>query len=262
MKKVILDSGRGVSAWAILILGAMILLATAVAAEPLPKSAGIWLSRHPQRKLSNQNEEQLTRNLQKITGLPELRFAENGKLLLGDVSAVEGGSAVARQVLFCALGSGHIFLIEDHAGSPSVNFGQMDEGTNYEDMVIGCQFLIWRVRLDFDDFREMDAPPEIHDSFNAGFTMLHELLHGLGYRDARQMEEIGECEELINQGRAELDLPLREQYFGDSLQIARDVSTLRLRFSSQVKSDASSPNRRPRRRKQFLFFILSSENKP
>lgn len=262
MKKVVLDAGRGVSAWAVGIAGVMILLTSAIAAEPLPKSSGIWLSRHPQRKLSDRNIEQLTQNLRALTGLPELRFGMDGRLSFGERSAAQGGSVVAQQILSCAMGSGHIFLIEDHGSSPSVNFGQMDEGTNYEDTIIGCQFLIWRVRLDFDDFREMEAPPEIRESFNAGITMLHELLHGLGYRDAKQAEEIGECEELINQARAELNLPVREQYFGDSLVITRRFSTIRLKFSNKVKPEENSLTARKRRKSQYLFFILPTAEKP
>jgi hypothetical protein len=43
--------------------------------------------------------------------------------------------------------------------------------------------------------------------------MLHELLHGLGYDDGSREEEIGQCEEMVNQARSELGLPLRDQYF-------------------------------------------------
>ncbi|HMV48937.1 MAG TPA: hypothetical protein PLD20_24985 [Blastocatellia bacterium] len=259
MKKGIIDSGRSVSARVCLLVLVMILLPCATPAEAMPKSAGIWLSRHSAHALHSRNEDQLTRNLQIITGLPELHFSRQGLLLLGDVSAANGGSAVARQVLLRALGSGHVFLIEDHERSTSVNFGQMDEGTNYEDLLIGCHFLVWRVRLDFDDFRRMQASPEVRDTFNAGFTMLHEVLHGLGYRDAKHLEEIGECEELINQARAELGLPLREQYFGDLLRFTKTVSTVRLPFNSQAKPTADGPNKKNKRRRQYLFFTISVE---
>lgn len=262
MKKVVLNLGRSVSAWAFVIAEVLILLTSAIAAEPLPKSSGIWLSRHPQWQLSDQNEKQLIEHLRRLTGLPELQFGENGKLSLGNVAAAEEGSTVARQILSCAIGSGHIFLIEDHDNSPAVNFGQMDEGTNYEDSIVGCQFLIWRVRLDFDDFREMEAPPEVHDSFNSGITMLHELLHGLGYRDAKELEEVGECEDLINQARAELSLPVREQYFGESLHMTKHFSTVRLRFRSEAKPEENALTKRKRGKLQYLFFLLPNPEKP
>lgn len=251
MKKVVLNSGRSVSAWAdapirVGLFAVVMCLCASVSAEALPKAAGIWLSRHAQHRLSAENKEQLEQNLRTIMGLPELRFGEEGQLLLGDLSAAEGGSEIARQMLLCALGSGHIFIIEDHCNSPSVNFGQMDEGTNYEDTIVGCQFLIWRIRLDFDDFRTINAPADVQESFNPGITLLHELLHGLGYRDAKQPEEIGECESLVNQVRAELRLPLRDQYFADTLRITPNVFTLRLKFSGAT-----------RRRAKYLFFVLS-----
>ena len=168
---------------------------------------------------------------------------------------------VARQILLCALGSREVFIIEDYCGSPSVTFGQMDEGTNYEDMQAQCQFLIWRVRLDFDDFRDMQASPEVRESFNAGFTMLHELLHGLGYRDANSPEEIGDCERLVNQVRAELELPLRDQYFAEPLRITPKIFTVRLRFR-EANTKKSLLNKQTRRRSHYLFFMLPSDSRP
>lgn len=257
MKNIVFEAGRSVPVWACLICLQMFLFTYARAAESLPKFPGVWLSRNAQHMLADPNRALLTQNLRKITGLEELRFGDDGRLVLGDVSAADGGSAYARQVLLCALGAGHVFIIEDHCGSATVTFGQLDEGTNYEDGIGGCQFLIWRVRLDFDDFRVMGASPEVRDSFNAGFTMLHELLHGLGYRDARRTEEIGECEELLNQARAELGLPLREQYFGDSLQITRGISLVRLRFAISARPRDSFPTKQKRRKSHYLFFLQS-----
>ena len=197
MKNVAITSSRSVPARANSALGIMVggivLLAAATVNAGVPTIPGIWLSQESEHKFSAEHESQLVQDLRRITGLPELRFGADGRLLLGDVSMAEDGAAIARQILFCALGSGDVFIIEDHCGSPSVTFGQMDEGMHYEDPRIQCQLLIWRVRLDLDDFRDMTAPPEVRESFNAGFTMLHELLHGLGYRDAKRTEEIGDA---------------------------------------------------------------------
>jgi hypothetical protein len=200
-------------------------------------------------------------DLRRITGLPKLAFDQDGRLSLGDVSVAEGGAEVARQILLCVLGSGEVFIIEDHSGSSSVTFGQMDEGTHYEDLQVACQLLIWRVRLDFDDFREMAAPPEVREAFNAGFTLLHELSHGLGYRDAKHVEEIGDCEGLINQARAELGVPLRDQYFADTLQLKPNTVTVRLRFRG-ANTKKSLLNKQTRRRSHYLFFLLPYDFKP
>ena len=126
------------------------------------------------------------------------------------------GSATARAILRRALQSGQVFMIEDHSGSPAVNFGQLDEGLRYEQTKPGCltSVLIWRVRLDLSDFRRVHAPASVRESFDLGFTLLHELLHGLGYEDAKEAAQLGGCETLLNQARAELGLPQRAEYLG------------------------------------------------
>jgi hypothetical protein len=194
----------------------------------------------------------LTQSLRRITGLRELNFAENGALVEGPASSETEGSTTARQILDCSLDSGNVFVIEDHSDSPSVNFGQLDEGLRYEDAMIGVRLMIWRVRLDFNDFRAMQASREVRASFDVGFTMLHELSHGLGYKDAATVDELGECEELINQARTELSLPLREQYFGDALPIGRNFVSIRLRFRNKSRGVSTTA---PRNRTQYLFFL-------
>ncbi len=235
-------------------LGCLILLMRNISdAAEMTMTAGVWGNRDQPYRLSDAREEELARSLRRITGLQGICFAEGGALSLGDDRASEPGSSLARQILLCALGSGNVFIIEDHSGSPVVNFGQMDQGTKYEDMKSQQRMDIWRVRLDFNDFREMAAPREVRASFDVGFTMLHELLHGLGYKDAETENEIGECEKLINQARAELGLPLRDQYFGESLPLSPYHTSVRLRFRSEKRS---------RRRLQYLFFLLPMGSGP
>jgi hypothetical protein len=209
------------------------------------KGAGIWRSNKARFHLSQANADLLIENLRQITGLCELQFKESGQLHLGKVSETNSGSATARQILQRALDSGFVFFIEDHSESTSVQFGQMDEGTTYEDDLSNKRFLIWRVRLDFSDFRKMQAPREVRHSFNVGFTFLHELLHGLGHRDPNHILEIGECEEIVNQARAELHLPTRDQYFAAQIKITGHHYTVRLRFRDQT-----------RQKNQYLFFLI------
>lgn len=223
----------------------------AFAQETTPKTPGIWISKDAHYKLTDKRQEQLTQSLRRITGLHELNFAENGALTMGAPPSGTEGSMTARQILSCSIASGAVFVIEDHSDSPSVNFGQLDEGLRYEDMSTGVRLMIWRVRLDFNDFRDMQAPREVRASFDVGFTMLHELSHGLGYKDAATMDELGECEELLNQARTELSLPLRDQYFGDALQIARNFISIRLRFRTLTSA--------ARNRAQYLFFIVPAD---
>jgi hypothetical protein len=255
MKELVTAAGRGVS-FASCALASLILLANFAGAQShYPETPGIWLSREASHRLTIGNEDELMRSLRRITGLGELHFAEDGSLAIGDADEVAKGSATARQILSSSLKSGFVFIIEDHSNSPLVNFGQLDEGLIYEDAATGLRLLIWRVRLDFQDFCEMQSPREVRASFDAGFTTLHELLHGLGYKDAASVDELGECEEMINLARAELQLPLRDQYFGEPLRIAPMFVSVRLRFRAEAPPVA--PDKRAvRRRSLYLFFML------
>ncbi len=259
MKSIEKIAGRSVTFSASALLSLALLAGTAFAQSVYPKNPGIWLSSESGHALSDGRKEQLAQSLRRITGLNGLHFADDGSLVTGPTPADAGGSVIARQILSCALSSGYAFVIEDHSDSPSVNFGQLDEGLRYEDSITGLHLLIWRVRLDFNDFREMEAPREVRASFDAGFTTLHELLHGLGYRDAAAIDELGECEERLNRARAELNLPLRDQYFGDTLQVAQRFVSVRLRFRSNAPKASA---RSGRRRALYLFFMLPSEYEP
>ena len=233
--------------------GLFLLTGIALAQSSFPKRPGVWLS-GAGNKPSGARVEELTRSLRRITGFSELHFAKDGSLVVG--AAQSGGSAAARRMLSHSLVSGFVFIIEDHSGSPSVNFGQLNEGLRYEDAVTGLRLVVWRVRLDFDDFRQMQASREVRDSFDVGFTTLHELLHGLGYKDAVSFDDLGECEETLNRARAELGLPLRDQYFGDELRMARQFVSVRLRFRSD---EARVPAGSARARTQYLFFMVQSD---
>jgi hypothetical protein len=223
------------------------------AQQAFQKTPGIWLS-GGEYKPTDAHIEELTSSLRRISGFSELRFANDGSLAINAAQSGRSiGSAAARRILSRSVSSERVFIIEDHSGSPLVNFGQLDEGLRYEDAITGLRLMVWRVRLDFDDFREIQASSEVRDSFDIGFTALHEFLHGLGYKDAASADELGECEEALNQARAELSLPLRDQYFGDELRMARNFVSVRLRFRS---GKMQSPSGGARARTQYLFFMV------
>src|SRR5262245_36723066 len=253
MTKFEVMAGRSVTIAAGALTGLFLLTEIAFAQSAFPKTPGVWLSGEAGHKPSGAHVEELTRSLRRITGFSELHFAKDGSLVIGATQS--GGSATARRILSCALGSGSVFIIEDHSGSPSVNFGQLNEGLRYEDAITGLRLAVWRVRLDFDDFREMQASREVRDSFDVGFTTLHELSHGLGYKDATGGDELGECEETLNRARAELGLPLRDQYFGYELRMSRLFVSIRLRFRNDK---ALVGARAARARTQYLFFMVQS----
>src|SRR5262249_43835885 len=147
----------------------ILLTGVAFSQSAFPQAPGVWLSGEPKYKLTDARVDQLTQSLRRITGSNELHFAEDGSLVTGAAPAETEGSATARQILTCSISSGFVFIIEDHSDSPSVNFGQLSEGLRYEDAITGLRLMIWRVRLDFDDFREMQASREVRASFDVGF---------------------------------------------------------------------------------------------
>lgn len=246
MKRFFTGSGRSVPVWLALplCLIALIILTVTNSMATEVKGPGLWLSKEKKHFFSEAHKESLLENLRQITGLNELQFSEDGQLQPGSVTNLSGGSAASRQILLRAIESGHVFFIEDHSNSSNVNFGQLDEGTVYENDSPKRRFLIWRVRLDFEDFRKMAASRQVREAFSVGFTFLHELLHGLGHKDPRSIEDVGECEEIVNQARIELNLPVRDQYFAAQLKITDNFFTVRLRFRDQA-----------RRKNLYLFFI-------
>src|SRR5262249_10479783 len=129
--------GRGVFFAACALTSLIFFNEVTLSQSTFPKTPGIWLSGEAGYKLNGERREQLTQSLRCITGLRSLRFAKDGMLTPGDKDSEEGGSATARRILSCSLGSGDMFIIEDHSDSPMVNFGQLDEGLRYEDVKAG-----------------------------------------------------------------------------------------------------------------------------
>ena len=230
--------------------------ATKATGESRRALTGIRRGEAAEHQLPPDREQRLLDSLRRITGLANLYFAADGRLTLpqpepGRFDPVCGGAPTAQRVLLEAIESPMTFLIEDHSGSPMVNFGQLDQGLIYEQQGDPQRHLIWRVRLDFTDFDGMQASPEVRAAFDVGFVFLHELLHGLGYRDPKDWQEIGECETVINRARTELGLPVRELYFGEPVKLTDSVTTVRLRFKSPA-----SPLAEQRAKSYSLFFLL------
>ena len=139
-----------------------------------------------------------------------------------------------------------------------MNFGQLDEGTHYEDGANHKKFLIWRVRIDFDDFRNMQASPEIQETFDPGIAVLHEFLHSVGHKDPTTLGEMGECEEIINQVRTELGMPLRDRYHGVPLiQMNSQAVIVRMKFREQLIARVTKIASPPRWKIHYLHFVMS-----
>jgi hypothetical protein len=213
-------------------------------------TAGVRAERVANHALGREHELRLVRSLRRITGCSGLQFALDGALCLGESTKASFGSSEARRMLTRVMCSGTNFLIEDHSGSASVVFGQAEREQIHE-VQQRRRTELWRLRLDFEDFLEMEAPADVRASFDEGFTLLHELLHGLGYVDASGKDELGPCEELLNVVRGELGLPLRDQYFGDAWRVTDNLASVRLRFNELKRSGS-----RIRSKSRYLFFLL------
>lgn len=242
----------------ILVAGAMLMMrqtAFAKDAYATVTTPGIHFSQQAAYQLPLLEKNKLLASLRRITGWQQLCIDETDRLRLECANEFVGGSVWARWVINEVLRSGNRFVIENHVASATVNFGQLDEGTRYSDDRTGTNLLIYRVRLDFADFQNMEATPEVRETFDEGFTFFHELLHGLGLQDTDIHNEIGDCEHLVNKMRADLRLPLRDQYLGDLLYITPKLKTVRLRF----KSPSSGNKTTSRWKKHYLFFVLNSD---
>jgi hypothetical protein len=209
----------------------LLLLAVPAEAQTFPEQPGIWRGRFGRTALPREHAARLEQSLRRISGFEQLRFREDGALSLGDPSASGAGAPTARGILMAAADSGMAFVVEDHSGSSLVQFAQLDAGTNLEDdRCPERRLVLWRVRIDFQDFRRFDAPAAVRDAFDPGFALLHELLHGLGYDDASQPNDVGAVERVLNRARVELGLPQRDSYFAEALPVANLLLSVRLRF--------------------------------
>jgi hypothetical protein len=201
---------------------------------------------------ASQHETRLVESLRRITALDGLHFGPAGYLALADGSVPSGGACTAREILVRSMQSGMAFIVEDVSGSESVNFGQI--GSCWISLDTGQRskgYSVWLIRLDFDDFARMEATQDVRESFDPGFTLLHELLHGLGYEDKPVATGVGGCESVLNRARAELGLPLRDQYFGELVFATEVVASVRLRFRAWEGSERKS-------RTKYMFFMVKS----
>lgn len=224
----------------------------------VPPGPGIWCRRTSPHPIPGEHEERLAQSLRQITGLAGLRFQPDGALTLGNASPAESGAPTARLIVKAALASGMAFMIEDHSGSELLHFAQLDTGTTLSDRLgTSPPLLLWRLWLDFKDLSGFEASPSVRAAFDPGFAVLHELLHGLGFRDPERGEQIGPLEELLNRARAELGLPLRDRYAAETLSVGETMLAVRLRFRSAPAADG-----RGKARFEYLSFLVDTRLAP
>jgi hypothetical protein len=179
--------------------------------EPLP-IPGIKNSTGPHR-LNRRNLEDVARHLERLTGW-KLGFDRQGVLTLSSSSSLRTGSETARQILLRTMRSVSITL-EDRSRSADIAFAALTRECVYF-LPSGERVEGYLLRLDFQDFLHLSGDREALEAFTLGFVLMHELVHALEKRrDPPQLEglrESGDCEQIVNRIRQELNLPLRVHY--------------------------------------------------
>jgi hypothetical protein len=185
--------------------------------------------------LSPGHRAELAAKLRRITGLPELKFDNEGTLFLGS-SAPVGGSESARELLANANSGRNLIVIEEVSSRAEVAFCRVVPGRWKKDVVSSPPAFV--IQIDFADFDQVVGDERALEAFNVGWGLLHELDHIVNDSpDAASLGETGECEANINQMRRECNLPLRADYFYTLLPLSRDsvftTRFVRLAFEQQ-----------------------------
>jgi hypothetical protein len=185
----------------------------AAGADPFRYRVGIRNSPGEYRLNAKQLDTALG-SLRDKTGFLEMAFDENGFLTLGDQTKFSGGSATARALLDAAIKMPHVVDLESHLYSTQVAFARLAKPVAYQHFSSGKKIDVFPLEIDFSDLSKLRGDKKALTAFDIGFVILHELGHAaLGLRDASgDPQGLGECEEMINRIRRELNLPERQTY--------------------------------------------------
>lgn len=219
---------------------------TIEAGDPLRYRAGLRISTD-KNKLSDQERESVIRSLSEKSGFQEIGFNEDGFLDLGDTGKFSGGSSTARDLLLAALDLSFAIDLESHNRSKEIAFARLDKPVHYFNFSSREEIDVYPIQIDFSDFKKLRGVKEVVDSFDIGFTILHELGHAVfGLHDSIDSEsDLGECEQYINSIRRELGYPVREHYlaktFSRSLTMSERSSLVaELNFTKLVENGGKS----------------------
>lgn len=185
----------------------------ATASDPFRYRSGLRNS-SGERRLNTKQLDAVLTSLRDKSGFLEMRFDEDAFLTLGDQTKFSGGSATARALLDAAVKMPHAVDLESHSYSSLVAFARLAKPIAYQHFSSGKKMDVFPLEIDFSDMSKLRGDKLALTAFDVGFVILHELGHAaLGLRDASgDPQGLGECEELINRIRRELNLPERETY--------------------------------------------------
>lgn len=198
------------------------------------------------------HREQLAAKLRKITGWPDLKFSNDGRLLQG-IRAPLGGSESARQLVANAISGRNVVVIEDATNRTDVVFCRVNSGRWKKNARNNPPAFV--VQLDFADFEQLVGDERALEAFNVGWGLLHELDHIVNDSpDATALGEAGECEAHINQMRFECNLPQRTDYFYTLLPLSADSA-----FATRIVRLAFE-QRQPQTKKKKRYWVIWDAN--
>jgi hypothetical protein len=191
---------------------------TAAGGDPFRYRAGLRNS-PGEHRLDPKQLDALLASLREKSGFLEITFDENGFLTLGDQTKFSGGSATARALLDATVKMPHVVDLESHMYSSLVAFARLAKPVAYQQFSTGKRIDVFPLEIDFSDLSKLRGDKQALTAFDIGFVILHELGHAaLGLRDASgDPQGLGECEEMINRIRRELNLPERQTYVAQVL---------------------------------------------
>lgn len=183
----------------------------------------------------------LMRELVFFSGL-DLKVDLNGSIHYGHKLPGLDGSAISRELLASAIGGPDSFSVESASHSPQVAFAQIEPILDYTDGA-NQPATEWVIRIDFADFAQLRGNTTVLKTFSPGTNMLHELIHAiLKLPDpAGPGDRLGPCERYLNLIRAELGLPLRQNYFPKN-RVARTPESLSQILRGELNFTYEDPN--------------------
>jgi hypothetical protein len=193
-----------------------------------------------------------------LSGL-DLKVDLNGSIQYDHKLPALGGSAIARELLVKTIDGADSFTMESANHSSLVAFAQIESILDYTN---GNQRANeWAIRIDFADFAQLRGDTALLKAFSPGANMLHELIHAiLKLPDPEQPNDrLGPCERYLNLIRAELGLPLRQNYVPKN-RFVRSPESLSEIFQGELNFTDEDPNLKQPKQSLLTFNIARVVN--
>jgi hypothetical protein len=222
------------------------------AQTPYHFQPGIRISKT--RPPTNRQVSGLIHELAFLSGL-NLKVNLNGTIRYDKLDS-SGGSAIARALLMTAIDGPDSFSVESANHSPQVAFAQIESILDYTNG--NRRATEWVIRIDFADFAQLRGDAPVLKAFSPGTNLLHEFIHAvLNLPDPEGPgDRLGLCERYLNHIRAELGLPLRQNYFPKN-RIARSPESLSQILLAELNFTHGDSNKSKETKDSSLVFNIA-----